>query len=66
MTRTHAAAAPCLLQRTFPECDDCPYFRAKDVAIALVAFTMINAMRLSVIYVVAWCVLANVLFATIF
>lgn len=31
---THAAAAPCLLNRTFPECDACPYFRAKDVAMA--------------------------------
>ncbi len=41
-------------------------FGAKDVAIALVAFTMINAWRLSVIYVVAWCVLGSVSFATIF
>lgn len=31
---THAAAAPCIVGRTFPECDDCPYFRAKDVALA--------------------------------
>ncbi|MFW5899295.1 MAG: helicase C-terminal domain-containing protein, partial [Jiangellaceae bacterium] len=31
---THAAAAPCLLGRTYPECDECPYFRAKDVAMA--------------------------------
>jgi len=31
---THAAAAPCLVGRTFPQCDDCPYFRAKDVAVA--------------------------------
>ncbi len=31
---THAAAAPCLAGRTFPECDACPYFRAKDVAMA--------------------------------
>ncbi len=31
---THAAAAPCIAGRTFPECEDCPYFRAKDVAIA--------------------------------
>jgi len=31
---THAAAAPCLIGRTFPQCDECPYFRAKDVAIA--------------------------------
>jgi len=30
------------------------------VAIALVGFTMISAYRLSVIYVVAWCVLANI------
>jgi chromate transporter len=32
-----------------------------DVAIALVGFTMVSAWRLSVIYVVAWCVLANML-----
>jgi Rad3-related DNA helicase len=31
---THAAAAPCLLGRTFPACDDCPYFTAKDAALA--------------------------------
>ena len=31
---THAAAAPCTIGRKFPECDDCPYFVAKDVAIA--------------------------------
>ena len=31
---THAAAAPCLVGRKFPECDDCPYFCAKDEAIA--------------------------------
>ena len=31
---THAAAAPCLIGRTFPECEDCPYFTAKDVALA--------------------------------
>ena len=31
---THAAAAPCLVGRTFPACDDCPYFTAKDVALA--------------------------------
>ena len=30
------------------------------VAIALIGFTMISAYRLSVIYVVAWCVLANI------
>ena len=30
---THAAAAPCIAGRRFPECDDCPYFTAKDVAI---------------------------------
>lgn len=34
VTPTHAAAAPCLVGRTFPACDDCPYFRAKDVAMA--------------------------------
>ncbi len=31
---THAAAAPCIAGRKFPECDDCPYFVAKDTAIA--------------------------------
>ena len=31
-----------------------------DLAIALVGFTMISAWRLSVIYVVAWCVLASI------
>ena len=31
---THAAAAPCITGRKFPECDDCPYFVAKDTAIA--------------------------------
>lgn len=31
---THAAAAPCLAKRRFPECDDCPYFCAKDTAMA--------------------------------
>jgi len=31
---THAAAAPCLVGRKFPECEDCPYFTAKDVALA--------------------------------
>lgn len=31
---THAAAAPCLAGRTFPECEACPYFRSKDVAIS--------------------------------
>ena len=41
-------------------------FGPADVAIALVAFTMINAWRLSVIYVVAWCVLGSVLHATLF
>ena len=41
-------------------------FSPADVAIALVAFTMINAWRLSVIYVVAWCVLASVLHASLF
>ena len=36
---------------------------ATDVAIALVAFTMVSVWRLSVIYVVAWCVLASMLFS---
>ena len=31
---THAAAAPCLAGKRFPACDDCPYFTAKDVAVA--------------------------------
>jgi Rad3-related DNA helicase len=31
---THAAAAPCIAGRRLPECDDCPYFCAKDGAIA--------------------------------
>lgn len=31
---SHAAAAPCLIGHSFPACDDCPYFRAKDVALA--------------------------------
>ncbi len=30
----HAAAAPCLAGRRFPACDDCPYFVAKDIAMA--------------------------------
>ncbi|UCH25229.1 MAG: ATP-dependent DNA helicase [Trueperaceae bacterium] len=31
---THAAAAPCIAGRRLPECDACPYFCAKDGAIA--------------------------------
>ncbi len=31
---THAAAAPCLVGRKLPECEDCPYFTAKDEAMA--------------------------------
>ncbi len=31
---THAAAAPCITGRKFPECDACPYFCAKDEAMA--------------------------------
>ena len=31
---THAAAAPCITGKKFSECDDCPYFTAKDTAIA--------------------------------
>ncbi len=38
-------------------------FNPADVAIALVGFTMVSAWRLSVIYVVAWCVLASMLHA---
>ena len=37
---THAAAAPCLAGRRFPACDDCPYFVAKDVAMAASAVTL--------------------------
>ncbi len=37
---THAAAAPCLAGRRLPECEDCPYFTAKDVAIAASNTTM--------------------------
>lgn len=29
---THAAAAPCIAGRKFPECDECPYFVQKDIA----------------------------------
>lgn len=36
-------------------------FEPSDVAIALLGFTMISSWRLSVIYVVAWCVLASML-----
>jgi len=36
-------------------------FEPSDVAIALFGFTMISTWRLSVIYVVAWCVLASML-----
>ncbi len=38
-------------------------FNPADIAIALVGFTMVSAWRLSVIYVVAWCVLASLLHA---
>lgn len=31
---THAGAAPCIVGQRFPACDDCPYFTAKDVAMA--------------------------------
>lgn len=31
---THAAAAPCVIGRTFPECEGCSYFRAKARAMA--------------------------------
>ncbi len=31
---THAAAAPCLVGQRFPACEDCPYFVAKDAAMA--------------------------------
>ena len=41
-------------------------FQGADIAIALVGFTMISAFRLSVIYVVAWCILASMLHASMF
>jgi len=41
-------------------------FGPAHVAIALVGFTMISAWRLSVIYVVIWCVLASVLHTALF
>ncbi len=31
---THAAAAPCIAGKRYPECDECPYFQAKDTAVA--------------------------------
>ncbi len=31
---THAAAAPCIVGQRFPACEECPYFTAKDVAMA--------------------------------
>jgi ATP-dependent DNA helicase DinG len=31
---THAAAAPCIVGQTFPACEACTYFRAKDRALA--------------------------------
>lgn len=31
---THAAAAPCLAGHTFPACDACSYFNARDAAVA--------------------------------
>jgi len=31
---THAGAAPCMIGRSFPECADCGYFRAKERAMA--------------------------------
>lgn len=37
---THAAAAPCLAGRKLPECEECPYFTAKDIAIAAAGTTM--------------------------
>jgi ATP-dependent DNA helicase DinG len=37
---THAAAAPCITGRRFPQCDDCPYFAAKEVAINANTATM--------------------------
>ncbi|HZJ10176.1 MAG TPA: DEAD/DEAH box helicase family protein, partial [Trueperaceae bacterium] len=37
---THAAAAPCIAGRRLPACDECPYFTAKDVAMATNVTTM--------------------------
>lgn len=37
---THAAAAPCVVGKRFPECEACPYFTAKDEAIAADVTTM--------------------------
>ncbi|HZJ08759.1 MAG TPA: helicase C-terminal domain-containing protein, partial [Trueperaceae bacterium] len=37
---THAAAAPCIVGRRLPACDECPYFTAKDVAMAANVTTM--------------------------
>jgi len=31
---THAAAAPCIAGKRFPACEECPYFTAKDRALA--------------------------------
>ena len=37
---THAAAAPCIVGRRLPACEECPYFTAKDVAMAANVTTM--------------------------
>lgn len=37
---THAAAAPCIAGRKLPECVQCPYFTAKDEAMAASTATM--------------------------
>jgi ATP-dependent DNA helicase DinG len=37
---THAAAAPCIAGKRFPQCDDCPYFAAKETAINANTATM--------------------------
>jgi Rad3-related DNA helicase len=37
---THAAAAPCIAGRKLPECERCPYFNAKDEAMAANTATM--------------------------
>ncbi len=37
---THAAAAPCIAGRKFPQCDACPYFTAKETAIAATSTLM--------------------------
>lgn len=37
---SHAAAAPCIVGKRFPVCENCPYFTAKDVAMAAANVTL--------------------------